>query len=101
MMDAWDRWTRGALGVGIGTTASCTPTRTPATSGSSTATGSASATRPLAMPTASSRRKVRIALAEFSSRVASARTVTVSAWVPALPPRAETMGISTAKATIC
>ncbi|MND95851.1 hypothetical protein D3C80_881150 [compost metagenome] len=57
-------------------------------------------TRPLTRPTAISRQKVRSALELFNSRVARARTVTVRAWVPALPPMAETMGISTARATI-
>ena len=33
--------------------------------------------------------------------MASARTVTVMVWVPALPPIEATMGISTASATIC
>ncbi|MNR23220.1 hypothetical protein D3C85_1402270 [compost metagenome] len=58
-------------------------------------------TRPLASPTVSSRQKVRAALEEVSSRVARARTVTVRACVPALPPMAETIGINTARATIC
>ena len=58
-------------------------------------------TRPLTRPTIISRQKVRTALDEVSSRVARARTVTARAWVPAFPPMAETMGINTAKATIC
>ncbi len=57
--------------------------------------------KPLARPTAISRQKVRRAFDALSSRVARARTVTVRACVPALPPMAETMGISTARATIC
>ena len=43
---------------------------------------------------------MRQALALDSSRVASARTVTVMVWVPALPPMLATIGISTASATI-
>ena len=35
------------------------------------------------------------------SRVASARTVTVMTWTPALPPIAATIGIRTASATVC
>src|SRR5690606_5825000 len=46
-------------------------------------------TKPLARPTAISRQKVRRAFEAFSSRVARARTVTVKACVPALPPMAE------------
>ena len=38
-------------------------------------------------------------MAEPRLRVASARTVTVSPWVPALPPIEATIGISTASAT--
>ena len=55
---------------------------------------------PLNRPTSSSRRTIRRALALDSSRVASARTVTVMVWVPALPPMLATIGISTASATI-
>ena len=62
---------------------------------------SGDSTRPLARPTAISRQKVRTEFDRFSSRVARARTVTVSDWVPALPPMAETIGISTARAMIC
>ena len=43
----------------------------------------------------------RTVLAVVTSLVASARTVTVSDWVPALPPMEATIGMSTASATIC
>ena len=56
---------------------------------------------PLASPTAPSLPTRRIALAGVTSLVASARTVTVSVWVPALPPIEATIGMSTASATIC
>src|SRR5262245_37467252 len=56
--------------------------------------------RPWSAPTSTSRRMMRQVFALESSRVASARTVTVMVWVPALPPMLATIGISTASATI-
>ena len=43
---------------------------------------------PLTAPTASSLRSAREAVAAMISLAASGRTLTVSAWVPALPPHA-------------
>ena len=54
---------------------------------------------PLRRPTASSLRIARQALPLVISPAASERTVTVSAWVPALPPMPATIGISVASAT--
>ncbi len=54
---------------------------------------------PLQTPTSPSRRMKRRMFAAPRLRVASARTVTVSACVPALPPIEATIGISTASAT--
>jgi hypothetical protein len=56
---------------------------------------------PLIRPTPASRVTTRIRLALVRSFVASARTATVSDWVPALPPIEATIGISTASATTC
>ena len=56
---------------------------------------------PFNSPTAASRPITRNALAEPRSFIASARTVTVMVWLPALPPIEATIGISTASATIC
>ena len=53
------------------------------------------------VPISASLAITRNALASDNSRMASALTATVSVWVPALPPIEATMGISTAKATIC
>ena len=50
-------------------------------------------------PTSPSRITNRRTFAALRLRVAIARTVTVSAWVPALPPIDATIGISTASAT--
>ena len=55
---------------------------------------------PLRPPTAASLAMKRSALAAVSSPMASARTATVTVWVPALPPIEATIGISTASATI-
>ena len=52
------------------------------------------------MPTAASRRTTRMAFEVVKSRVASARTATVSDCVPALPPIEATIGISAANATM-
>ena len=43
----------------------------------------------------------REALPGPKSRIAMARTATVSVWVPAMPPIEATIGISTANATTC
>mmetsp|Transcript_23757 Transcript_23757/g.42640 ORF Transcript_23757/g.42640 Transcript_23757/m.42640 type:complete len:259 (-) Transcript_23757:789-1565(-) len=56
---------------------------------------------PLIRPTRTSRRITRHTFAPVKSFVASARTATVSDWVPAFPPIDATMGIKTARATIC
>ena len=56
---------------------------------------------PLRAPTSVSFQTTLAALVEDNSFVASARTATVRACVPALPPIEATIGINTARATIC
>ena len=56
---------------------------------------------PLSNATRISRQIVRQVFDWVSWLVASARTVTASVWVPALPPTPATIGISAASATIC
>ena len=56
---------------------------------------------PLSKAIENSLRTILFAFVVVRSRVASARTVTVMVWVPALPPIEATIGINTAKATIC
>ena len=55
---------------------------------------------PFSTATASSRRTKLAAASRSIWRSASARTATVTVWVPALPPMEATIGISTASATI-
>ena len=55
---------------------------------------------PLANPTTISRPISRRSRRPSSSRMASARTVTVMVWVPALPPIEATIGMRMASATI-
>ena len=55
---------------------------------------------PLSSATRTSRQTARQRVRLVSWLVASARTVTASVWVPALPPTPATIGISIASATI-
>ena len=58
-------------------------------------------TMPFTPPTRISFSTMRMAFAGVSSFTASARTATVNVCVPALPPMEATMGMRTARATIC
>ena len=56
---------------------------------------------PFSNPTAASFQITRNAFDLLRSRIASARTTTVTVWVPALPPIEATIGMRTASATTC